>query len=74
MLRRMGYSKDAALDRAGEFLAQQREATPRRTIEASYDLVRRDMMLRGRESEFFYFVAEADQVHLPKYVPYLFTE
>jgi len=76
-LRRKGRTKDAALDLAVELLAAERAAVSRRTIQDSYDTVKRDLNLRGRESEFFYFVAESDQFYLPNpsnYAPYLLTE
>jgi hypothetical protein len=55
-LRRKGYTKDIALDRAVKLLAGEGAAASRRTIEVSYDTVKRDLKRRGRESEFFYFV------------------
>jgi hypothetical protein len=59
--RRKGLTKDAALDRAVRSLAGEPAAASRRTIEFSYDKVERDLKRRGRESEFFYFVALADR-------------
>jgi hypothetical protein len=73
-LRRMGHTKDAALDLAVGWLAAERAAASRRTIQDSYDTVKRDLNLRGRESVFFYFAAEIDQLDLPEYVPYSLTE
>ena len=71
MLRRKGESKDSALDLAGQVLTLERAAASRRTIENSYDIVKRDLKDRGRESEFFYLVAEVDQ---PNYAPYSLGE
>ena len=73
-LRHKGYTKDRALDTAGMLLAAERAAAERGTIEKSYDIVKRDLKQRGRESEFFYFVADVDQRDLPKYVPYQLAE
>jgi hypothetical protein len=73
-LRRKGNTKDGALDKAVEFLADESAAASRRTIEDSYDVVKRDLQRRGRESEFFYFVADVDQRDLPSYAPYLLPE
>jgi hypothetical protein len=68
-LRHKGKTKDGALDLAVEFLADEPAAASRRTIEDSYDVVKRDLKRLGRESEFFYFVADEDQRDLPKRVP-----
>jgi len=54
-LRRKGRTKDVALDRAVELLAAESAAASRRTIQDSYDTVKRDLNLLGRESVFFYF-------------------
>lgn len=56
-LRRKGHTKDGALDLAVKHLELEHAAASRRTIEASYDMVERDLKERGRESEFFYFVS-----------------
>ena len=50
------YTKDSALDAAVKILAKQRAAASRRTIEDSYDRVRRDLERQGSASEFFYLV------------------
>jgi hypothetical protein len=73
-LRRKGNTKDSALDKAVEFLVDEPAAASRRTIENSYDVVKRDLQRRGRESEFFYFIADDDQRDLTSYAPYSLTE
>jgi hypothetical protein len=55
------YTKDSALNKAVALLAEQHAAASRRTIEDSYDKVKRDLEQHERESEFFYLVALVDQ-------------
>ena len=56
-LRSNGHTKDNALDQAVDSLAKQRAAASRRTIEDSYDRVRKDLERQGQASEYFYLVA-----------------
>jgi hypothetical protein len=55
-LRNNGHTKDSALNQAVESLAKQHAAASRRTIEDSYDRVRKDLERQGQASEFFYLV------------------
>jgi hypothetical protein len=60
-LRKKGYTKDAALDRAVSMLANEPASPTRRTIEVAYDDVKKDLHRQGRDSEFFYLVALVDR-------------
>jgi hypothetical protein len=52
-LRRNGHTKDSALDQAVPTLEKQHAGASRRTIEDSYDRVRKDLERQSQASEFF---------------------
>jgi hypothetical protein len=54
-------TKEAALDLAITFLADEPARAKRGTIERDHDDVRKDLQRHGRESEFFHLVALFDQ-------------
>jgi hypothetical protein len=64
-LRQKGYKKEDALDLAVTALEAAGEATARRTIEDSYDLVSRDLTRAEHESEYFLLVARGDPTVVP---------
>ena len=59
-----GRTKPAALECAVKFLAGEPAEGTWRTIEVSYDKVRKSLEREGRESEFFYLVALFDRDHV----------
>jgi hypothetical protein len=64
-LRRKGLSEDDALDQAVTVLAATDATTLRRTIEASYDRVTRDLKRAGPESAYFPLVAKGEPTVVP---------
>jgi hypothetical protein len=59
-LRRKYGKKDTAIERAVAMLKGESAAADYRTIEKSYDRVRRDLKRLGRDSEYFYLVDDGD--------------
>jgi hypothetical protein len=51
------YTKAEALEQVAE---EQGEGVTYRTIERSYDMVNKDLKRRGRESEYYFFVAKEE--------------
>jgi hypothetical protein len=55
------HTKDGALDQAVIELQREGDEAAHQTIANSYDMVRRDLKRRGRESEYYFFVDKDDE-------------